>query len=572
MEKWKMIRIAKILAYLLLAVSMTFCVSKILVYGSEYVSKLIDQIAQGDNLFEYNEMSEILKDLCLIVILGFLSSFIKSFSSGLSALQITAWLKAAASEHITKIKESVLSGKDTGTLVNRLTGDIGIIERYLSESFFSLISAIITVFVVGKSIYMLDGKIMFQTMLLCILVLFISYITSKRLALLASGRRGRMDKLLGTADDFLNGIITGRSYNLYEIMEKKIDTVTNEVLQNEYKRTRISSYSWLLQTISQWLPTFAIIGILFWNAETMHISVGEVTYIVLMVNRLFKPFGNVPVLLNEAAEAYSSAKRVKQVFSFETEGIFEKEQIQVMNYECAVEFDNVSFSYGERAVLEHMNFCIKNNDIVAFVGTSGGGKTTIFNILCGFLEGFDGTYRLFGINSQAYTFSQLRECFSLVSQEAFLFKGTIYENILYGRQDSQMQDIIRVCQMACIHDDIMKMPNGYMTVIGENGTGLSGGEKQRISLARALLKDAPILLLDEPTSALDVHTETVISNTIASLKGKKTIIMIAHRLSTVSQSDMIFVLDKGNVAEMGNEAALISQKGIYYNLKREGKC
>ena len=572
MEKCKMIRITKILTCLLLAVSMTFCVSKILVYGSEYVSKLIDQIVQEDNLLEDNGMLEIIKNLLFIVILGFLTSFIKSFSSGLSALQITAWLKAAAAVHITKIKESVLSGKNTGAIVNRLTGDIGIIERYLSESFFSLISAVITVFVIGKSIYVLDGKIMFQIMFLCILVLFISYITSKRLALLASGRRGRMDKLLGTADDFLKGIITGRSYNLYEIMEEKIDIVTNEVLQNEYKRTRISSYSWLLQTISQWFPTFAIIGILFWNAKTMHISVGEVTYIVLMANRLFKPFGNVPVLLNEAAEVLSSAKRVKQVFSFETEGIFEKKQIQVMNYECAIEFDNVSFSYGERTVLKHMNFCIKNNDIVAFVGTSGGGKTTIFNILCGFLEGFDGTYRLFGINSHEYTFSQLRECFSLVSQEAFLFKGTIYENILYGRQGSQMHDIIRVCKMACMHDDIMKMPNGYMTVIGENGTGLSGGERQRISLARALLKDAPILLLDEPTSALDVHTETVISNTIASLKGKKTIIMIAHRLSTVSQSDMIFVLDKGSVAEIGNEAALISQKGIYYNLRKEGKC
>lgn len=568
-NKWKVCEIG---CYLLTAVGMTLGVSQILVYGSEYVSGLIDQMAQGQKIVTHSRMLQIGSELGLLVLIGFLCSFLKSLSSGLMSMNITIWLKKAATAQVMRIKESALSGKSTGALINRLTGDLGVIERYLQESFFSLLSAVITVIVVGTSIYRLNSRIMFQTAFLCMFVLIIAFVTSKRLSLLAGGRRGRMDRLLGLADDFLRGIVTGRSYNLYGIMEEKIEAAANEVLENEYRRTRISSHSWLLQTVSQWFPTFAMIAMVSWDAKTTHLSTGEITYVVLMANRLLKPFSDIPVLLNETAEAYASMKRIRQVFSYEAESDLGKGEIPMMDSEYAVEFDGVCFSYGERKVLNQTSFQIKNRQIAAFVGASGGGKSTIFNIFCGFLEGYDGAYRLFGKESQAYSLSRLRDCFSLVSQETFLFRGTILENIACGRPGADMQEVIQACKTACIHDDIQNMPEGYLTVLAENGGGLSGGEKQRISLARALVKDAPILLLDEPTSALDARTEAVISEAIANLKGKKTIIMIAHRLSTVSQADRIFVLEQGNVAESGNEAMLMSKKGVYYHLRKKEQC
>ena len=559
-------KIIEVMGLFTVSVVGTFLVSKILVYASSYVSTLIDQVAQGRNVIDSS--GTVFLQLGILIIAGFLAAFCKSFASAVAAVKASMCLKREAVAQLVRVKESLLSKRSAGEMMNRLSSDIGVVERYLSESFPNLLSAGITVLAVGESMIRMGKTVAGATVAICVMVLISSYLTSKKLAFLARGRRGRMDRLLELADDFLRGIITGRSYNLYSIMEEKIDGAVNQVLENEYQRTRISSHSWLLQTLSQWFPTFAMIAIVCWNRDEGAIRVGELTYLVLMANRLFQPFSNLPILWNEAAEAFTSFQRIREIFQCPIEKEMENEGELKEDSEEVISFHNVSFSYEARPVLKQLSFQINKKQMTAFVGASGGGKSTIFHILCGFLEDFEGEYRLFGKDVRVYSAARLREHFSVVSQEVFLFQGTILENIASAKESATFEEVIRVCKLAYIHDDIMRMAKGYETVIKENGAGLSGGEKQRLSLAMALLKDAPILLLDEPTAALDAQTEQVITQMLNRLRKEKTILMIAHRLSTISQADQIFVLDQGRIVESGTEEEQLLKNGRYQKLKQ----
>jgi len=203
------------------------------------------------------------------------------------------------------------------------------------------------------------------------------------------------------------------------------------------------------------------------------------------------------------------------------------------------------------------------------VGSSGGGKSTVFKIFCGFYKPQSGEYNLYGHNYDDWDCRAARKQFALVSQNVFLFPNSIAENVAYGRDDATLEDVIQACKNANIHNFIEKLPQGYDTYVGERGVKLSGGERQRISIARAFLKDAPILLLDEPTSAVDVATEELIQQALSTISADKTVITIAHRLSTIQNADNILVFSKGKIAESGTHEELMKANGVYSGLYRK---
>lgn len=569
----------KSLLYLIFTLLFTYGLSEILVYGSSYISDMVDAVSTGKTDIKFNDI----KILCMLVMTGFLFAFFKGFCSGRFSAGIICNIKEQTVDSLLNAKTKIFFEGSTGSFINKLNSDINLIEQYLAESFPKILSSLIVIIIVGRSFYKMNKMLIIEVGVCCVFILGISFYTSKKLSDLAVGRKQRTDSLLNIADDFLRGIIIGRSYNLYPVMKKKIDTAADEVLRNEYHRTKISSYSWLLQTISEWLPVLCLIGIVFIQSADHVFQPGDITYMILMMNRLFKPFSELPELMNRTAEIIVSFQRVFEIMNCEKEddrsplrGLNATERQNslcgpVHETDYAVEFENVTFSYIKNGdavpILKGLNFRIKQGEEAAIVGSSGGGKSTVFKILCGFAEHDKGNYKLFGKSSEQYSAKEIRKQFAVVSQDTFLFPGTIYENIAYGNETAGADEIVRVCKLANIHEDIEQKPDGYNTMIGENGKGLSGGEKQRISLARALLKNAPVILLDEPTSALDVMTEQSIRQTLNLIKGSKTIIMIAHRLSTVEQADRILVISGGQLAESGTDDELMHQKGLYYHLK-----
>lgn len=230
-------------------------------------------------------------------------------------------------------------------------------------------------------------------------------------------------------------------------------------------------------------------------------------------------------------------------------------------------WENVRFGYREdQMVLNGISFRIRQGETAAFVGGSGEGKSTLFRLLCGFYIKTSGRFFLYGKEFENWDLQAARECFSLVSQNVFLFPVSIRQNVAYGKEGATEEEIVEACKNANIHERILEFPQGYDTVVGERGTRLSGGEKQRISIARAFLKNAPLLLLDEPTAAVDEGTETQIQEAVSRISKGRTVLLIAHRLSTVRQADQIFVIKHGKIAEQGTHQELLELGGVYAGL------
>lgn len=267
--------------------------------------------------------------------------------------------------------------------------------------------------------------------------------------------------------------------------------------------------------------------------------------------------GNFSTLLRHVEAGVDKANKILNLETMDVAGM----DIQPKNYD--IEFENVEFSYEKRKIIDGVSLHLKEGTTTAIVGPSGGGKTTLCNLMARFWDVQKGSVKLGGVDVKKYSIDSLMKNFSFVFQRVYLFEDTIANNIRFGQPEASMEQVIDAAKKACCHDFILKLPNGYDTIIGEGGASLSGGEKQRISIARAIMKDAPIIILDEATANVDPENEKDLVKAIDALTKKKTIIMIAHRLKTVRNADNILVVDQGKIVEQGKHEQLIQQNGIY---------
>lgn len=267
--------------------------------------------------------------------------------------------------------------------------------------------------------------------------------------------------------------------------------------------------------------------------------------------------GNFSTLLRHVEAGVDKANKILNLETMDVAGM----DIQPKNYD--IEFENVEFSYEKRKIIDGVSLHLKEGTITAIVGPSGGGKTTLCNLMARFWDVQKGSVKLGGVDVKKYSIDSLMKNFSFVFQRVYLFEDTIANNIRFGQPEASIEQVIDAAKKACCHDFILKLPNGYDTIIGEGGASLSGGEKQRISIARAIMKDAPIIILDEATANVDPENEKDLVKAIDALTKEKTIIMIAHRLKTVRNADNILVVDQGKIVEQGKHEQLIQQNGIY---------
>ena len=269
--------------------------------------------------------------------------------------------------------------------------------------------------------------------------------------------------------------------------------------------------------------------------------------------------GTYTALLKVIGKGVDLANEILEIEQMDTDG----EDISPVNHD--IHMEHVSFAYENRKIIDDVTLDIKENTTTAIVGPSGGGKTTITSLIARFWDVQEGSVSLGGRDVRDYSFDSLMENFSFVFQRVYLFEDTIANNIRFGRPEASMDEVVEAAKKAACHDFIMALPEGYDTVIGEGGATLSGGEKQRIAIARAIMKDAPIIILDEATANVDPENEKELTEAIENLTKQKTIIMIAHRLKTVRNADQILVVDKGRIVQKGRHEELMRQEGIYKN-------
>ena len=544
--------------------------NEIIILGNDLIAEATDTMLSGQPVY----FSKLMTPLLWIVLLGTVISYFKNIFGNHYSAMVQKEIRTSLSRHLTKLPFSYFDKNGTGSIMTRLISDMEELGKFFSEILPNLLVNIVTV--VTATIYLIQMDVFL------IIVLFISYPImlvvadklSKKLAELAKKLRTHMDERTEKAYDAIQGITVGRSYNLYELHKQKIDTIVDNMVKQASKSTRISSLGWVLKNVITTIPV--IFCYLFALYETMHgrITIGEMLAFTVILNRILFPIGDIVFCVNDIREIGVSLKRIQEIYNQKEErkgGMIQKLP-QNIGKIPAIEWNNINFSYSnsDHPVFHDISFSIESGEQTAFVGGSGEGKTTIFKLLCGFYEKNSGQYKLFGHFFEDWDLEAARSCFSEVSQNIFLFPETIRQNVACGKENATDEEIIEACKNANIHQFIIQLPDGYNTLVGERGVFLSGGQRQRISIARAFLKDAPILLLDEPTASVNLEAEQKLQEAIERIAAGRTVITIAHRISTIKNAKQIYVVSGGKIAESGRHQELLEKQGIYAKMYAKG--
>ena len=367
-------------------------------------------------------------------------------------------------------------------------------------------------------------------------------------------------ELINQIMEYLQGISEVKSYNLFGKQSKKLNDANRACEKINTKMEMLFVPYHFLQNITTKVTASIIVSLCayFYINDTM-----ELVYCIGMTISAFMLYSSL-----ECAGTYSSLLHVVSICVDKAEAILkldtmdiDGEEIEPLNHD--IELNHVSFSYDKRKIIDDISLFIPEKTTTAIVGPSGGGKSTLCNLIARFWDVDEGSVTLGGVNVKDYSMNSLMSNFSFVFQNVYLFQDTIENNIKFGSQEASHEEVVEAAKRACCHEFISKLPDGYNTVIGEGGASLSGGEKQRISIARAIMKDAPIVILDEATANVDPESEKDLMDAIKALTKEKTIIMIAHRLKTVRHADQIVVVDKGRIVQRGNHDQLMKEDGIY---------
>ena len=378
----------------------------------------------------------------------------------------------------------------------------------------------------------------------------------------APKRQAAQETLVEAVLETIQGMSVVKAFNLDENANKKVDQAVDESCERNSKLEKAMTPYVALQQLVLKLSSVIImlVSIVFFLNGTMALA-----GCLMMLIASFLVFEQLESAGQGTANMRIAETSIDRANEIDNVPVMDEGGKTIVTKSFDIEFNNVRFSYENRPVLQNVSFKLKEKTTTAIVGPSGGGKTTLCNLIARFWDVNSGSVKIAGRDVRDYTLDSLLSNISMVFQNVYLFNDTIANNIKFGKPDATMEDIIQAAKKACCHDFIMATPDGYDTVIGEGGATISGGEKQRISIARAMLKDAPIVILDEATANVDPENEDQLQKAIESLTREKTIIMIAHRLKTVKNADQILVLDNGRIVQQGTHDELMKEKGIYAN-------
>ena len=367
-------------------------------------------------------------------------------------------------------------------------------------------------------------------------------------------------ELVSQIMEYIQGIAEVKSYNLLGTQAKKLNDANDACAKvNTKMELTFIPYHFFQTSVTK--ITGAVIvacsAYFFLNGTMSAVYAIGMTISAFMLYASLESAGSYSSLLHTVSVCVDKANAILALDTMDIDG----KDIEPENHD--IELKHVSFSYYKRKIIDDVSLSIPQKTTTAIVGPSGGGKSTLCNLIARFWDVDSGEITLGGVNVKDYSMDSLMENFAFVFQSVYLFADTIENNIKFSRQDASHEEVVEAAKKACCHEFIMKLPNGYNTVIGEGGASLSGGEKQRISIARAIMKDAPIIILDEATANVDPENEKELVDAVEALTKEKTIIMIAHRLKTVRHADQIAVVDKGHIVQLGTHEQLMAQEGIY---------
>lgn len=472
--------------------------------------------------------------------------------------------------HTQELEMSYFEDRSTGGLMSILNDDVNQLERFLDIGANELIQVTVTVVVIGGIFFALAPIVAWMAFLPMPFIFWGSMHFQRRIAPRYAEVRQRVGILNGQLANNLSGIATIKSYTAEKYENKRIALESDRYQQSNRRAISLSSaFVPLIRMIIVlgFIATLVYGGIMVLRGE---LNVGAYSTMVFLTQRLLWPLTRMGQTIDLYQRAMASTTRIMDLLDTEPKIIGGDERMPVESIAGEVTFEHISFEYGNHnlPVIHELDLRVPAGQTVAIVGATGSGKTTLVKLLLRFYDVQSGRVCLDGRDIRLLRLTDLRRAIGFVSQDVFLFHGSVQENIAYGTFDATLDKIVEAAKTAEAHDFITEFPNGYGTIVGERGQKLSGGQRQRLSIARAVLKDPPVLILDEATSSVDNETEAAIQRSMERITVGRTTIVIAHRLSTVRNADTIYVLEKGMLHEHGRHEELVSADGIYASLWR----
>jgi ABC-type multidrug transport system fused ATPase/permease subunit len=469
-------------------------------------------------------------------------------------------------EHISNFPVEYMENVHSGHLVSRVSYDTWGIQVFLESGLSQFVVRPLTF--IAISIYMLfiDWRLLILGLMMIPLTMITAHIMSKPMERYNREIQENWAQTSSILQDTIGGIYILKAFNLLNPLYKRYKKLLGERLDKNLSIMKRQSFASPVSSMLNIIPTVLYVMYGGYLSIKGELNPGQLMTSLQLLERLN---GSASFMPDMIFTIRSLKGRVQKLIELIKEPVERTDgcSFHPESSRYAIEFDKVKFSYDQNTtILEDMSFGIPFGKTVALVGPSGTGKSTIFKLLCGYYHCEGGTIRLFGKDFNEWSLWAVRSQLSLVSQDTYLYPTTVKENIAYGRQDASFEEIVEAAKAANAHHFIQELPQGYDTLVGERGVRLSGGQKQRISIARAILKDAPVLLLDEPTSALDTQSEALVQQALDQFMKGRTVLVIAHRLSTIKNVDEVLVMDQGRIVERGTHDQLMQKGGLYQNL------
>ncbi|MFK7971094.1 MAG: ABC transporter ATP-binding protein [Bacteroidia bacterium] len=520
-----------------------------------------------------NDMwDQVMRIILIIVVVFSLESlfewiFQKSFFR--LAQEVQHDLRMDSYRHIQSRSLSYFEKSRLGNLLTLLNDDINQLERFLNSGFNEILHLVIVIIFGGLALFLESWQLAVVGILPIPFIIWSSLYYERKVSPHYQSVRNAAGELNTRLENNLAGIREIKSFATEQYEYKRVHKVSDMFRLANFGAIRLSAaYVPLIRIfITLGYGGGMLLGAWWLIQGEYGITLGTITFFAMMIQRLLWPITRLGRIFDDYARAKASAKRVFDLLDNNealpiTEAAETDKEIQ-----GNIELKGVAFSYQEDLpMIKDLNLSIKAGQTIGIAGPTGAGKTSLIKLLLRYYDVTDGAIMLEGIDIRDWDIETMRKNIAFVSQETYLFHGTIRENIAYGKSDSSQEAIEDAARQAALHDFVVSLPEGYETIVGERGMRLSGGQRQRLSIARAILKNAPILLLDEATASVDSETERVIQENLDALSAGRTAILIAHRLSTLAKADTIVVLDRGTVVEQGDHEALLAKGGVYTSL------
>lgn len=478
-------------------------------------------------------------------------------------------LRVDAYNHVQHLELSYFEDQSTGGLMAILNDDINQLERFLDIGANDIVQVSTAMIVIGGIFFMVAPSVAWMAAIPIPVIIWGSIKFQKLLTVRYRDVREQVSLINHQLANSLSGIATIKSFTAEDYEVERLHAESNEYMERNYRAIRLSSaFSPLIRMVI----VCGFIAITIAGGQLVFdgiLAVGAYSVLVFMTQRLLWPLTRLGETFDQYQRAMASAVRILHLLGIERQINEGQVSLPVADVKGSMRLENVQFAYSDgREIIKDLTLDAPAGDTIAIVGATGAGKSTVIKLLLRYYDVTDGRVRLDGHDLRDLKLEDIRQAIGLVSQDVFLFHGTVRQNIAYGSFEAADESVIAAAKIAEAHEFIMELPQGYDTIVGERGQKLSGGQRQRLSIARAVLKDPPILILDEATSSVDNETEAAIQRSLERIVVGRTTIVIAHRLSTVRNADMIYVLQNGWLKERGSHETLVHQDGLYAALWR----